>query len=120
MEVTSPESIAAAVAVLRRGGLVGLPTETVYGLAADAEDELAVRRIFAAKGRPSAHPLIVHLADAGLAIGWVRELPERARRLAAAFWPGPLTIVLPRGPRALDVVTGGQDTVAIRVPSHPV
>jgi L-threonylcarbamoyladenylate synthase len=109
-----------AVALLRRGGLVALPTETVYGLAADAEDELAVRRIFAAKGRPSAHPLIVHLADAGLASGWCRAFPEGARRLAAAFWPGPLTLVLPRGPRALDVVTGGQDTVALRVPSHPV
>src|SRR5690349_24767850 len=107
------EQIERAVQVLRRGGLIGLPTETVYGLAADAENELAVRQIFAVKGRPQSHPLIVHLAGLERAEGWVREVPEPARELAEAFWPGPLTIVLPRGPRALDVVTGGQDTVAI-------
>lgn len=115
------DDISRAVEVLRRGGLVALPTETVYGLAADAENELAVRRIFAAKGRPSSHPLIVHLADAAAAeAGWVRAVPPEARALAQAFWPGPLTLVLPRGERALDAVTGGQDTVAIRVPAHPL
>jgi L-threonylcarbamoyladenylate synthase len=112
--------ISRAVEVLRRGGLVALPTETVYGLAADAENELAVRRIFAAKGRPSSHPLIVHLPDVSAVPGWARELPEEAKALAQAFWPGPLTLVLPRGPRALDAVTGGQDTVALRVPGHPL
>lgn len=112
--------IAEAAAVLRRGGLVALPTETVYGLGADAENELAVRRIFAAKGRPSSHPLIVHLANAQMAAGWVRELPPIARQLAEAFWPGPLTLVLARSERAADWITGGQGTVAVRVPAHPV
>jgi L-threonylcarbamoyladenylate synthase len=116
----SGEEIQRAVQILRRGGLVGLPTETVYGLAADAENELAVRRIFAVKGRPSSHPLIVHVASAAKLEGWVARVPDEARRLADAFWPGPLTIVLPRGPRAKDVVTGGQDTVALRVPGHPL
>ncbi len=106
--------------VLRRGGLVGLPTETVYGLAADAENELAVRRIFAVKGRPSTHPLIVHLANIDAVRTWVARLPPEAEALAAAFWPGPLTLVLPRSTRASDTVTGGQGTVAVRVPAHPV
>ena len=109
-----------AAEVLRRGGLVALPTETVYGLGADARNEMAVRRIFAVKGRPSSHPLIVHLADA-VALGeWAREVPNEALALARAFWPGPLTVVLPRAPGVLDVVTGGQDTVALRVPRHPL
>jgi len=115
-----PTLIAKAVDLLRLGGLVALPTETVYGLGADAENELAVRRIFAAKGRPSSHPLIVHLADARLAASWARELPRSASQLADAFWPGPLTMVLPRSGRASDWITGGQDTVAVRVPAHPV
>jgi L-threonylcarbamoyladenylate synthase len=114
------EALHRAVDVLRRGGLVGLPTETVYGLAADAENELAVRRIFAVKGRPSTHPLIVHLASAEAAKGWVSRLPPEAELLAASFWPGPLTLVLPRSTRASDAVTGGQGTVAVRVPAHPV
>lgn len=109
-----------AAEVLRRGGLVALPTETVYGLAGDAENELAVRRIFAAKGRPSAHPLIVHIADVARLGEWAREIPAEARALASAFWPGPLTLVLKRTARALDAVTGGQDTVALRVPGHPL
>lgn len=112
--------VSRAVEVLRRGGLIGLPTETVYGLAADAENELAVRRIFAVKGRPASHPVIVHLAGVEAADGWVRALPSAAVALAEAFWPGPLTLVMKRGPRALDVVTGGQDTVALRVPAHPL
>jgi L-threonylcarbamoyladenylate synthase len=114
------EHIIRAVETLRRGGVIALPTETVYGLAANAEDELAVRRIFALKGRPVTHPLIVHVARAEELPAWARKVPEEAWRLARAFWPGPLTLVLPRTARAADVVTGGQDTVALRVPGHPV
>ena len=105
---------------LRAGRLVALPTETVYGLAADAANPDAVRRIFIAKGRPADHPVIVHLPDAASLDGWARDVPESARRLAAAFWPGPLTLVLKRGPRVDDAITGGQDTVGLRVPAHPV
>jgi L-threonylcarbamoyladenylate synthase len=115
-----PELIARAVDLLRRGGLVALPTETVYGLGADAENELAVRRIFAAKGRPSSHPVIVHVCDTASAISWTRAFPETASRLATAFWPGPLTLVLLRSDRAADAITGGQETVALRVPAHPI
>jgi L-threonylcarbamoyladenylate synthase len=111
--------IAQAVEVLKRGGLVAVPTETVYGLAAGATNEAAVRAIFAAKGRPADHPVIVHVADASAIDDWAREVPASARALAAAFWPGPLTLVLKRSPRALDVVTGGQDTVGLRCPAHP-
>jgi L-threonylcarbamoyladenylate synthase len=114
------ELLSQAVETLRRGGIVALPTETVYGLAANAEDELAVRRVFAIKGRPSTHPLIVHVARAEALDSWARRVPEEARRLAAAFWPGPLTLVLPRSTRATDAITGGQDTVAVRVPRHPL
>ncbi|MFN8751429.1 MAG: L-threonylcarbamoyladenylate synthase, partial [Betaproteobacteria bacterium] len=109
-----------AVAVLRAGGLVAFPTETVYGLGADASNPRAVARIFAAKGRPADHPVIVHLAEAGQLPQWARRVPEAARRLAAAFWPGPLTLILPRAAGVPDVVTGGQDSVGIRVPYHPV
>lgn len=114
----------AAAAALLDGALVILPTETVYGLAGRADDPAAVARIYAVKGRPSQHPVIVHVADPRLdpsAPGsWVREVPDYARRLADACWPGPLTLVLPRSARATDDVTGGQDTVAIRVPAHPL
>jgi L-threonylcarbamoyladenylate synthase len=114
----------AAAAALLRGALVVLPTETVYGLAGRADDPEAVARIYATKGRPSLHPVIVHVADPRLdpsAPGsWVREAPDYARKLAAACWPGPLTLVLPRSARATDDVTGGQDTVALRVPAHPL
>ncbi|HSF22139.1 MAG TPA: L-threonylcarbamoyladenylate synthase [Burkholderiales bacterium] len=109
-----------AVAVLRAGGLVAFPTETVYGLGADASNPAAVRKIFEVKGRPATHPLIVHLADAVQLANWAREVPEHARRLARSFWPGPLTVILKRAPGVSDVVTGGQDTVALRVPSHPL
>jgi L-threonylcarbamoyladenylate synthase len=109
-----------AVAVLRAGGLVAFPTETVYGLGADAGNPAAVRRIFEAKGRPAAHPVIVHLADAVQLANWAREVPEAARRLARKFWPGPLTVILRRASGVSDVVTGGQDTVAVRVPAHPL
>ena len=109
-----------AVAALRRGGLVGLPTETVYGLAADGENRAAVARVYAAKGRPADHPLIVHVAGVRSVDEWAVGVPAYARRLAATFWPGPLTLVLPRGPRAGDHVTGGQDTVGLRAPDHPI
>ena len=109
-----------AAAALRRGGLVGMPTETVYGLAADAENPAAVARVYAAKGRPADHPLIVHLAGLQSLDGWAGEVPAYARRLAAKLWPGPLTLVVLRGPRAGDHVTGGQDTVGLRAPDHPV
>jgi L-threonylcarbamoyladenylate synthase len=109
-----------AARLLGAGGLVGMPTETVYGLAADALDVTAVARVFALKGRPADHPLIVHLADAAELDAWAQDVPAYARRLAQALWPGPLTLVLPRTGLAGDHVTGGQPTVALRVPSHPV
>ncbi len=107
-----------ALSVLRSGGLIALPTETVYGLGADAANELAVRRIFAVKRRPSTHPLIVHVADLTEARRWASSFPRAAELLAQAFWPGPLTLVVPRSARASDAVTGGQDTVGLRVPDH--
>jgi L-threonylcarbamoyladenylate synthase len=110
----------AAVAVLRAGGVVGLPTETVYGLAALARDPEAVRRVFAIKGRPANHPLIVHLPDASHMQAWAATVPEAAWTLATAFWPGPLTLVMPAGPHVPAEVTGGRPTVALRVPAHPV
>ena len=109
-----------AAALLRRGGLVAFPTETVYGLGADAGNPQAVAKIFAAKGRPADHPLIVHLAAAGALPAWASEVPTAAAKLAAAFWPGPLTLILKRSARAPDIVTGGQDTVGLRVPQHPL
>ncbi|MFN0019738.1 MAG: L-threonylcarbamoyladenylate synthase [Pirellulaceae bacterium] len=109
-----------AAAILRSGGLVAFPTETVYGLGADADNETAVRSIFVAKGRPADHPVIVHLADLSQVFDWTTDFPELARRLAEKFWPGPLTLILKRSPRAKDVVTGGLSTVGLRVPSHPV
>lgn len=114
------EVAALAAATLRSGGVVAFPTETVYGLGADAENDTAVRRIFSIKGRPADHPLIVHLADASLIERWTRELPAAVLRLAERFWPGPLTIVLKRSSRVSDLVTGGLDTVGLRVPAHPV
>ncbi|MFZ5445389.1 MAG: L-threonylcarbamoyladenylate synthase [Myxococcota bacterium] len=109
-----------AVDVLRQGGLLGLPTETVYGLGADASNELAVRRIFAVKGRPSTHPLIVHVASTERAREWALELGPLGETLAHAFWPGPLTLIVKRNARASDAVTGGQATVGLRVPAHPL
>jgi len=109
-----------AVEILRAGGLVAFPTETVYGLGADAASSAAVARLYAAKGRPADHPVIVHFADAARAFEWAREVPEAAKKLAARFWPGPLTMVLKRSSKAGDFVTGGQDSVGLRVPSHPV
>lgn len=116
----TPPDIGAAVAALRRGEVIGLPTETVYGLAADAGNVEAVRRIFALKGRPADHPLIVHIAEASSLPTWTSGASPLAARLADAFWPGPLTLILPRSARVPDVVTGGQDTVGLRCPDHPV
>lgn len=112
--------VARAVRILRDGGLVGLPTETVYGLAADARNESAVRRVFSTKGRPLGHPLIVHVADVVEARRWSSDWPRAAERLADEFWPGPLTLVVGRHHDVLDAVTGGRDTVALRVPNHPL
>jgi L-threonylcarbamoyladenylate synthase len=112
--------IAKAVDILRAGGLVAFPTETVYGLGADARNPEAVGKIFAAKGRPQHHPVIVHLAEAAQLEAWAVDIPDGARRLAERFWPGPLTLILRRGPGVPDAVTGGQDTVGLRVPAHPV
>ena len=114
------EDVRRAAAVLARGGLVAFPTETVYGLGADASSREAVARLYAAKKRPMDHPVIVHFADAESAFAWAREVPEDAKTLAAKFWPGPLTLILRRSVKAGDFVTGAQDTVGLRVPSHPV
>lgn len=118
--MNSRSDIARAAAILRAGGLIAFPTETVYGLGADASNPKAVARLYAVKRRPPDHPVIVHFADAALAFTWAREVPEAARRLAARFWPGPLTLILKRSALAGDFVTGGQDTVGMRVPAHPV
>jgi L-threonylcarbamoyladenylate synthase len=114
------DEVRRAAQILKRGGLVGFPTETVYGLGADASSRDAVSRLYAAKRRPADHPVIVHFADAAQAFAWATDIPGGAHKLAAAFWPGPLTLVLKRSPKAGDFVTGGQDTIGLRVPSHPV
>jgi len=116
----APADIDAAVATLRAGELVAFPTETVYGLGADARNPAALRKIYAMKGRPSTHPLILHLADAAQLSQWAAAVPPAAQALATRFWPGPLTLVLPRASGVPDELTGGQDSVAIRVPAHPV
>jgi len=120
LDGNDPSAIAAAARAVRAGALLGLPTETVYGLAADAGSDTAVAQIFAAKGRPSDHPLIVHVADAGGIRHFAREVPAFAQALVDAFWPGPLTLILPRLPGAATAATGGQDSVGLRCPSHPV
>ena len=112
--------ITAAAALLAQGRLVGLPTETVYGLAADARNPEAVRAIFALKQRPADHPLIVHIGSVEELHDWAAEVPPAALALARAFWPGPLTLVLPARPDVPRVVTGGLDTVALRMPAHPL
>ena len=109
-----------ALAALRAGEAIGLPTETVYGLAADASRPEAVRRVFALKGRPADHPLIVHVAGAEQLDDWALDIPAAARALAARFWPGPLTLILRKQPQVPDEVTGGQATVGLRCPAHPL
>ncbi len=113
-------SIDQAADVIAAGGLVGLPTETVYGLAADAANEAAVAKIFTAKGRPSEHPLIVHVADSLSASRFASEIPDFAQKLMDAFWPGPLTLILPRRLEIAAAAAGGQNSVGLRCPSHPV
>jgi L-threonylcarbamoyladenylate synthase len=113
------EAIARAARLLCQGKLVAFPTETVYGLGADADNVPAVRAIFAAKGRPADHPVIVHVADQRGAAAWAGELAPAARALAQRFWPGPLTLVVPRAARAHDALTGAQSSVGLRCPSHP-
>jgi len=109
-----------AVETLRAGDLVVFPTETVYGVGANAADPAAVRKIFQVKGRPTDHPVIVHLDNPRYLHRWVSDMPVSAEKLAAAFWPGPLTLILPKAEKVNDVVTGGQDSIGIRVPSHPI
>jgi L-threonylcarbamoyladenylate synthase len=113
-------AIREAAAILKRGGLIAFPTETVYGLGADAENEAAMRALFAAKGRPADHPVIVHLAHAALMDQFAAQVPEAARKLAIALWPGPMTLVLRRSARISKLVTAGLETVGLRVPAHPV
>ncbi len=120
METLNPAHINEAVALLRRGELVALPTETVYGLGADAAQPEALAKIFLAKGRPFSHPLIVHLASSQQLPQWARAVPPEAALLAEAFWPGPLTLILKKQPEVSDLLTGGQDTVGLRVPAHPI
>jgi L-threonylcarbamoyladenylate synthase len=114
-----PTSISAAANALQRGELLGLPTETVYGLAADAFNDAAVAKIFAVKGRPASHPLIVHVASAQSVPHFASHVPDFAQKLMDAFWPGPLTLILPRRPEVSAVAAGGQNSVGLRCPSHP-
>jgi L-threonylcarbamoyladenylate synthase len=117
--ILSPEQIEAAVDILKQGGLVAFPTETVYGLGADAENPVAMDRLYTVKGRPKGHPVIVHLASIQQLEAWAEDIPLAAWQLAEIFWPGPLTLILKRAARVPDAVTGGQETVGIRVPAHP-
>jgi L-threonylcarbamoyladenylate synthase len=117
---TDPEAILEAARRIRAGGLVGFPTETVYGLGADASSDQAVAGIFEAKGRPSDHPLIVHVADAAHVDAYASSVPPFAARLMKAFWPGPLTVILPRKEGVAAAAAGGQDSIGLRCPSHPV
>jgi L-threonylcarbamoyladenylate synthase len=108
-----------AIQLLKAGNVVAIPTETVYGLAADASNDEALRQIYAIKQRPMDNPLIVHIADASLVNNWASDFSPLAQKLAAAFWPGPFTLVLPAKPHVSSIVRGGQPTVALRVPAHP-
>ena len=123
LPATSPEAIARCVQTLRQGGLIGLPTETVYGLAASADSDAAVAQIFAAKGRPAQHPLIVHVSahDGGMSgvAHYAVDVPPFARQLMAAFWPGPLTLILPRRAGVAGAAAGGQNSIGLRGPAHP-
>lgn len=120
LQSISMTEIQQAAEILKAGGVVAFPTETVYGLGADAENTEALAKLYAIKGRPSNHPVIVHIASAGQLSDWAVEIPEQAFLLAEAFWPGPLTLILKRASKVPDAVTGGQETVGVRVPNHPV
>jgi L-threonylcarbamoyladenylate synthase len=115
-----PEVIKTAVAILRKGGLVAFPTETVYGLGGDASNETSVKAIFRVKGRPETHPLIVHLHSVNQVENWAEAPPQAALDLGRTFWPGPLTLILKKAKSVSNLVTGGQDTVGLRIPDHPV
>ncbi len=117
---TDPQAIALAARQIQAGGLVGFPTETVYGLGADASSDQAVAGIFAAKGRPAEHPLIVHVANASQVSDYASSVPPFAARLMQAFWPGPLTVILPRKPDVAAAAAGGQNSIGLRCPAHPV
>ena len=117
---TDPQAIEEAARRIQAGALVGFPTETVYGLGADASSDAAVAGIFAAKGRPADHPLIVHVASASQVGDYASELPPFAQRLMSAFWPGPLTVILPRKPGVAAAAAGGQNSIGLRCPAHPV
>lgn len=120
MKQQPKSSFADAVRALKEGELVAFPTETVYGLGADAQNEKALKRLFALKGRPISHPVIVHLSCFEQLDSWCKLVPEEAKLLAKEFWPGPLTLILSRSKKALNLVTGGQDSVGIRIPGHPI
>jgi L-threonylcarbamoyladenylate synthase len=117
---SDPQAVAEAARQILAGALVGFPTETVYGLGADASNDQAVAGIFAAKGRPAKHPLIVHVADSAQVQAYASDVPPFAARLIQAFWPGPLTVILPRKPGVAAAAAGGQDSIGLRSPSHPV
>jgi len=114
------QSIEHAVSKLKAGLLVAFPTETVYGLGADASSAAALERLYAVKGRPTSHPVIVHIASVEQLTDWAKDIPPQAYQLAERFWPGPMTLILPKADHVLSQVTGGQDSVGIRIPSHPV
>lgn len=120
LDLANEAAITKAAAILRQGGLVAFPTETVYGLGADASNPEAVRKIFAAKGRPADHPLIVHIGSIELLPQWADQVPDAAYKLASRFWPGPLTMIMHKQARVPSVVTGGQQTIALRIPDNPV
>src|SRR5690348_4252206 len=120
LDAQDPPSIERAAQALADGALVAFPTETVYGLGARADDDAAVARVFAAKGRPADHPLIVHVADAAAAQRFAAEIPPVAQRLMQAFWPGPLTVIVPRAPHLAAAAAGGQGTIGLRCPAHPL
>ncbi|MCC1495682.1 L-threonylcarbamoyladenylate synthase [Alcanivorax sp. 1008] len=120
LDARNPEQRQQAITLLASGAVVAVPTETVYGLAADASNPAAIARIFSAKGRPSGHPLIVHIHDAGQLPRWANSIPEQAWRVAEKFWPGPLTLILPRHASVSPAITGGLGSVALRVPGHRV
>lgn len=122
MELTNPtpEAVLQAALTLKAGGLVAFPTETVYGLGGNAEDAAAIAKIYTAKNRPADHPLIIHLAETADVYHFAKDIPDYAHALMARFWPGPMTLILQRTPNARDFVTGGQPSVGLRIPDHPV
>lgn len=119
-KISGVDALGLAAKCLKAGGIVALPTETVYGLGVDAENETAIARMYEIKGRPKDHPVIVHIAEYQDLSYWTTEIPDYAARLANAFWPGPMTLILPRSGKAKDFITGGQDFVGVRIPAHPI